>query len=220
MVLWLFFAAAHVGRLREHRGQRELISKVYFPRMIIPIAAVVPAADRLLRRVRRGARGDLRLRDRPAASEILLMPLLRDLWHWRLRTRHRAVALGAQRRFRDVPPRDPVHDPRRAVRQPDHLPVLILSRTTCRRSMRSTRWSACSRLTAGCCSRAAHWPGAIILIPLGASVVLLVTGAVYFQRAETQLRGRHLSRRAACDRDRRRSASATGSAQARAAARS
>jgi lipopolysaccharide transport system permease protein len=30
----------------------------------------------------------------------------------------------------------------------------------------------------------AGWPGAIILIPVAASIVLLVTGAAYFQRAE------------------------------------
>ena len=30
----------------------------------------------------------------------------------------------------------------------------------------------------------ASWPGALLLIPFGISVVLVVTGAMYFQRTE------------------------------------
>ena len=41
MVLWLFFSAAMSGRSESTVANEKLISKVYFPRVIIPLAAVV-----------------------------------------------------------------------------------------------------------------------------------------------------------------------------------
>ena len=39
----------------------------------------------------------------------------------------------------------------------------------------------------------ASWPGALLLIPIAISTILVVTGAIYFQRTEHTLRRRDLS---------------------------
>ena len=42
MVIWLFFSRRSRERPTARWRARTLISKVYFPRMVIPVAAVLP----------------------------------------------------------------------------------------------------------------------------------------------------------------------------------
>ena len=62
MLPWTFFANAVAAAANSLIGSSHLISKVYFPRILIPIAAIAARARRLRDLVRRPARDDGRVR--------------------------------------------------------------------------------------------------------------------------------------------------------------
>ena len=74
------------ARHREHGRERELISKVYFPRMIIPLAAVAPAAGRLRASRSSSCCVTLVVYGIVPPIQIFLMPARRARWRWRRRS--------------------------------------------------------------------------------------------------------------------------------------
>ncbi len=181
MVLWLFFSGAMSKAAESTVANERLISKVYFPRIIIPLAATVPALiDFCVAFVVVVAA--IFVYGIVPPIQILLMPLLLvlalvtaagiGLWLSALNVRYRdvhhaipfVILLGLFI--------SPITYPFDLV--PENVqPLYALNPLV--GVLETYRWMLFP---------SAGWPGAIILIPIAASVVLLVTGAAYFQRAE------------------------------------
>jgi lipopolysaccharide transport system permease protein len=181
MVLWLFFSGAMSNAAESTVANERLISKVYFPRVIIPLAATCPAlidfcVAFLVVLAAVFVYGIV------PPIQIFLMPLLLvvalttaiglGLWlsalNVRYRDVHHAIPFVIMLGLFISPityPFDLVPDSVQAIYAINPL-VGVLE---------AYRWMLFP---------SAGWPGAIILIPLAASVLLLVTGAAYFQRAE------------------------------------
>ena len=182
MVLWLFFAGAMSGSSESTVANEKLISKVYFPRVIIPLAAIFPPLiDFCVAFV--VVVITLLIYGIVPPVQIFLMPLLVvlalatavgvGLWFSALNVRYRDV-------HHAIPflilvglfvspityPFDLVPHALRAVYAINPL-VGVLE---------AYRWMLFPT---------AAWPGAIIFVSIGASAVLLVTGAAYFHRAES-----------------------------------
>jgi lipopolysaccharide transport system permease protein len=181
MVMWLFFANAMSLASQSTVANAQLISKVYFPRVIIPIAAVIqPAFDFMLALLVVFAA--MAVYGVDIGPQILLLPLLMPL--------ALAVALGLglwlsalHVRYRDVQVLvpfvvqvglfvTPILYPFDLV--PEHLqPLYALNPMV--GVLELYRWMLFD---------GSDWPGAIVLIPVAAAIVLLVSGALFFQRAE------------------------------------
>jgi lipopolysaccharide transport system permease protein len=181
MVMWLFFANAMSLASQSTVANAQLISKVYFPRVIIPIAAVIqPAFDFMLALLVVFAA--LAVYGVDIGPQILLLPLLMPL--------ALAVALGLglwlsalHVRYRDVQVLvpfviqiglfvTPILYPFDLV--PENLqPLYALNPMV--GVLELYRWMLFD---------GSDWPGAIVLIPVAAAIVLLVSGALFFQRAE------------------------------------
>ena len=103
---WTYFAGA-VGlaelSLVSNRG---LVTKVYFPRILLPLAGVTVPARRLPARVRRPLRDDGVVPGVAERWRIVLAPFF-SLWRSD-RARRRAVPLGCERPLSRRPVRDPV----------------------------------------------------------------------------------------------------------------
>ena len=181
MVMWLFFANAMSLASQSTVANAQLISKVYFPRVIIPIAAVIqPAFDFLLALLVVFAA--LAVYGVDIGPQILLLPLLMPL--------ALAVALGLglwlsalHVKYRDVQVLVPFFvqvglfiTP---ILYPFHLVPQNLQPLYALNPMVGVlelyRWMLFD---------GSDWPGAIVLIPVAAAIVLLVSGALFFQRAE------------------------------------
>lgn len=181
MVLWLFFATAMAASSESTVVNEKLISKVYFPRIVIPLSAVGPAlVDFCVAFMVVVA--TLLIYGIVPPIQIFLMPLLLLL---ALTT---AIGVGVwlsalNVRYRDVhhaipfmilvglfvsPITYPFHLVPAAVR-----PIYALNPLV--GVLEAYRWMLFP---------SAPWPGAIILIPIASSVLLLLGGAIYFQRAE------------------------------------
>jgi lipopolysaccharide transport system permease protein len=181
MVLWLFFSGAMANGAESTVANERLISKVYFPRVIIPLAAVCPAlidfcVAFLVVVVVVLAYGIV------PPIQIFLMPLLLllalttavglSLWLSALNVRYRDVHHAIPFVILVGLFVSPITYPFDLV--PDNVqPLYALNPLV--GVFETYRWMLFP---------SAGWPGAIILIPVAASVVLLVTGAAYFQHAE------------------------------------
>jgi lipopolysaccharide transport system permease protein len=181
MVMWLFFANSMSLASTSTVASAELISRVYFPRIIIPLAAVVqPAFDFVFALV--VVFIAMAVYGVEVGPQILLLPLLIPL--------ALAVALGLglwlsalHVRYRDVQIIipfivtvglfiTPIIYPFDLV--PDNLqPLYALNPMV--GVLELYRWMLFD---------STPWPGEIVFIPLVAGAVLLLGGAVFFQRAE------------------------------------
>jgi lipopolysaccharide transport system permease protein len=181
LVMWIYFASA-VSRAAESTvASADLISKVYFPRVVIPVAAVLaPTVDFLFAFV--VLLGALLLYGIPIQAELLLVPLLvpvalgialgAGLWLSALHVKYRDVNVLVPFLVQvglfitpviysfDLVPDD--YKPFYAIN-----PLVGLLETF--------RWMLFPNI---------GFPGAIMLIPLAAAILLLVSGALYFRRSE------------------------------------
>jgi lipopolysaccharide transport system permease protein len=181
MVMWLFFANSMSLASQSTVANAQLISKVYFPRVIIPVAAVLqPAVDFVLAMV--VVFVALAVYGVSIGPQILLLPLLMPL--------ALAVALGLglwlsalHVKYRDVQVLvpflvqvglfiTPILYPFDLVPEKAQ-PLYALNPMV--GVLELYRWMLFD---------GSDWPGAIVLIPIGAAIVLLVSGALFFQRAE------------------------------------
>jgi lipopolysaccharide transport system permease protein len=182
IVLWLFFASAMANASESTLANERLISKVYFPRVLIPLAAICPplidfCVAFVVVVLTLFAYGIV------PPIQILLMPALMllavttatgiGLWLSALNVRYRDV-------HHVIPfiilvglfispityPFDLVPQGVRAIYAINPLVGVF----------ETYRWMLFP---------SAGWPGAIILIPIAASLLLLISGAAYFQRAES-----------------------------------
>lgn len=181
MVMWLFFSGAMTSSSESTIKDKELISKTYFPRILIPISAVLPyvidfGIGFAVVLVFAMVTGHL-----PGVA-LLLLPVLVVL---ALST---ALGLGMWLSALNVKYRDVHHvvpfivlvgmfiTP---VTYPFHLIPVDLRPLYALNPMvgviEGFRWMLFSEVS---------WPGAVMAIPVATSVVLLVSGFLYFQRAE------------------------------------
>ena len=181
-MLWLFFAGAMTGASMSTVTNEMLISKVYFPRVIIPLAAVCPPLiDFCVAFLVVVA--TLLVYGIVPPIQIFLMPVLLllalttaigiGLWlsalNVRYRDVHHAIPFFILVGLFVTPIAYPFHLVPHAVRAIYAINPLV-------GVLEAYRWMLFP--TAG-------WPGAIIFISIAASVLLLVSGAAYFHRAES-----------------------------------
>jgi lipopolysaccharide transport system permease protein len=182
MVLWLFFSGAMSKSAESTVANERLISKVYFPRVIIPLAAACPALiDFCVAFVVVVAA--LFVYGIVPPIQIFLMPLLlalalttaigMGLWLSALNVRYRDVHHAIPFLILVGLFISPITYPFDLV---PHGVRAIYSINPLVGVLETYRWMLFP--TAG-------WPGAIVIIPIVASLILLVTGAAYFQRAES-----------------------------------
>ncbi len=181
MVLWLFFAGAMSNATSSTVANRELISKVYFPRILIPLAAVAqPLVDFviafvvvLLTLVVYGVTPPIQILLVPLALLLALTTALGiGLWLSAINVRYRDVHLAIP--FLIMvglfvsPITYPFHLVPEAVR-----PIYAINPMV--GVLEVYRWMLFPT---------ANWPGTLVLIPIAVSILLIVTGALYFQRTE------------------------------------
>jgi len=181
MVLWLFFANTMSAVSESTVANESLISKVYFPRIIIPLAAVGPALSNCLVAFIVVISINLVYGILPPI-QLVLMPVLMLL------TLTTAIGIGLWLSALNVRYRDVHHlipsvilvglfvSP---ITYPFHLvpaglrPIYALNPLV--GMLEAYRWMLFP---------SARWPGAIVLIPIVLSVLLILSGMIYFQRAE------------------------------------
>ncbi len=181
MTMWLYFSQAMQFASDSTVSSRELIAKVWFPRMIIPVSAVVPPAIDFIPAFVVALIVQLAYGIVPPI-QILLVPLLMavtlvvalgaGLWLSALNVRYRDIRLAVPFLIMVGLFVTPIVYPFDSV--PESVqPFYAINPMV--GVLETFRWMLFP---------AAEWPGALILIPLAAAVVLLVTGAWYFARAE------------------------------------
>ena len=190
MVLWLFFAAAMTAATASTVANRELISKVYFPRVIIPVAAIAqPLVDFaiafvvvLLTLVVYGITPPIQILLIPLAVALALTTALGiGLWLSALNVRYRDVHLA-------VPVPDHVGLFVSPITYPFHLvpadlrPIYALN--PARRRARDLPVDAVSDR---------ELAGRLLLISIAVSILLLVTGRDVLPAHRAHVRRRHLS---------------------------
>ncbi len=182
LVPWTFFATGLGQGANSLVGSQNLIKKVYFPRLVIPIASVLSGVV------------DFALAFLVLLGMMLfygIVPTLNVLWLPLLLLLALVTSLGVEPLA--VGPQRPVprHPLHRAL--PDPVLALRHARSPTPRaccpspgepSTASTPWPAWSRASAGPCSAPTPGPGPMILVSTVAAVTLLVTGAFYFRRME------------------------------------
>lgn len=181
MVLWLFFAGAMTAVTTSTVANRELISKVYFPRVLIPLAAgAQPLVDFaiafvivLLALVVYGVTPPIQVLLIPLAVGLALTTALGiGLWLSAINVRYRDVHLAVP--FLIMlglfvsPISYPFHLVPAAVR-----PIYAINPMV--GVLETYRWMLFPT---------ASWPGTLVLIPIGVSILLVATGALYFQKTE------------------------------------
>lgn len=181
MVMWLYFTGAISLSSESTVASAQLISKVYFPRIIIPVAGVVlPLTDLALGLV--VVIGVTLAYGVVPPVQVVLLPLLAlltlmtalgvGLWFSALNVKYRDIRLLVPFLIQVGLFVTPIVYPFSLV--PHSLrPFYALNPMV--GVLEAYRWMLFPR---------AAWPGAIILIPLGASLLLLVTGALYYRHAE------------------------------------
>lgn len=181
MVLWLFFAGTMNAATESTIANRELIAKVYFPRVIIPVAAAAqPLVDFAIAFVVvlatllvYGVTPPIQIVLIPFAVLLALLTALGiGLWLSAINVRYRDVHLA-------VPFLITVGLFVSPITYPFHLipsalrPIYALNPLV--GVLETYRWMLFP---------SADWPGMLLLIPIGISLLLVVTGAMYFQRTE------------------------------------
>jgi len=181
MVMWLFFSSSMSLASTSTVAGAELISKVYFPRIIIPLAAVVqPAFDFIFALAIVFVA--MAIYGVEVGPQILLLPLLMPtalavalglgLWLSALHVKYRDVQIVVPFIVMVGLFITPIIYPFDLV--PDDLqPLYALNPMV--GVLELYRWMLFA---------SSSWPGSIVLIPLVAGAVLLVGGAIFFQRAE------------------------------------
>ena len=182
MVMWLFFASAMTLSSESTVASSELISRVYFPRSIIPMAAVLPPlVDFAIAFVVvigamlvYGTEPSIRILLLPAMTLLALMTALGlGLWlsalHVRYRDVKQAVPFAILLGFFITPITYPF-----SVIPSNVQPIYSLNPMV--GVLEGYRWCLFSNF---------DFPGAVLLIPLIVGVVLLVTGALFFERMES-----------------------------------
>ena len=180
LVIWLFFAGAVEKSARSTVESEGLISKIYFPRAIIPVSAVVPPVIDLLLAVvvlivigaLYGFYPGLQILALPLCIGLALMTALGlGLWLSALNVKYRDAGLVVPFALLVGLFITPVMYPFDLV--PENVQWLY-SLNPMVGVLESFRWSMLGT----------DWPGALLLIPLATGIVLLVTGAIYFERAQ------------------------------------
>ena len=181
MVLWLFFAGAVAKAAESTVVNKVLISKVYFPRIIIPLAAVCPPlVDFCVAFV--VVLAVILAYGIVPPIQILLMPVVAVL------TLAAATGIGLWLSALNVHYRDvsqaipfvlmlglfvsPITYPFHLV---PHEARAIYAINPMVGILETYRWMLFPT---------AEWPGPLVLAPIIESVVLMLTGAAYFQRSE------------------------------------
>lgn len=180
MVMWIFFSAGMTNAAESTVVSADLISKVYFPRVIIPIAAIAPAAVDyavgfavvLLLAVGYGFLPGLQILAFPAVFALAALTVFGlALWLSALNVRYRDVHLAVPFLILLGLFITPIVYPLALV--PDNLQPLYAINPLVG-VFEAYRWMLLGT----------DWPGLLLLIPLVTSAVLVITGAFYFQRAE------------------------------------
>jgi lipopolysaccharide transport system permease protein len=162
-------------------ANRELISKVYFPRVIIPVAAVAqPLVDFaigfvvvLLALLIYGITPPIQILLIPLTVALALTTALGiGLWLSAINVRYRDVHLAIPFVIMVGLFISPITYPFRIVPAGLHAVYAINPLVGV---LETYRWMLFPT---------AAWPGVIVLIPIGVAIVLVVTGAIYFQRTE------------------------------------
>jgi len=180
MVMWLFFANAMQTCSESTTASAQLISKVYFPRMAIPIAAIAPAALDfaigfvvvVVVTLAYGFSLQIQLLLLPVVAALALATALGiGLWLSALNVKYRDVHLLVPFVILVGLFMSPIIYPFDLV--PEHLqPLYALNPMV--GVLEAYRWMLLGT----------DWPGTLMLIPIAASLILTVTGAVYFRKAE------------------------------------
>lgn len=180
LVVWLFFAAAVEKSARSTVESEGLISKIYFPRAIIPIAAVVPPiVDFVLAVIvligigaLYGFYPSVQILAVPACMALALCTALGlGFWLSALNVRYRDAGLVVPFAMMIGLFITPVIYPFELV--PEHLQTLYALNPMVG-VLEGFRWSMLGT----------PWPGALLLIPLATGLLLLISGAIYFERAQ------------------------------------
>lgn len=181
MVMWIAFTSAVQAGSESAVKSEALISKIYLPRAVIPIAAVLPATVDFFMGFIVLIVATIAFGLPPDPLKLLTVP-----WIWGLAT---LTALGFVLWFSalNVKYRDigqvvpfltlmglfitPIIYPFEQV-PADLQPYYAINPMV--GVLQAFRWAMLDTA----------WPGALMLIPLATSIVLLVTGLVYYRRAE------------------------------------
>ncbi len=181
MVMWLFFASSMSSASQSTVGSADLISRVYFPRIIIPLAAVIPPLLDfmvafivvLVTMLVYGVDPSVRVVLIPGITLLAMMTALgMGLWLSAMHVRYRDVqhvvpfiVLVGMFTTPIVYPFDII---------PSSVqPIFALNPMV--GVLEGYRWALFPSFS---------FPGAILLIPVIVSVVLVVTGALFFERME------------------------------------
>jgi lipopolysaccharide transport system permease protein len=181
MVLWLFFAGTMQGVTGSTVAGRELISKIYFPRLIIPVVAVAaPLVDFgiafvivLITVFVYGITPPIQVFLIPFVVALALLTALGiGLWLSALNVRYRDVHLAIPFLILVGLFISPITYPFHLV-PADLRPIYALNPVV--GVLEAYRWMLFP---------SAAWPGALLLIPIAVSAILVVSGAIYFTRTE------------------------------------
>lgn len=181
MVLWLFFATMISAVTISTVANRELVAKIYFPRVIIPVAALAaPGVDFviafvvvLLTLVVYGITPPIQILLIPLVVALTLTTALGlGLWLSALNVRYRDVHLAVPFVILLGLFISPITYPFHLV--PANLrPIYSINPMV--GVLEAYRWMLFPK---------AQWPGALVLVPVAMSILFVVTGAIYFQRTE------------------------------------
>ena len=181
LILWLFFSTAMQRVTASTVDNRALIEKVYFPRLIIPVVALAaPLVDFtvafvvvLLTLVVYGITPPIEVFLIPFVVLLGLMTAFGiGLWLSAFNVRYRDVHMAVPFLIMVGLFISPITYPFHLV--PANLrPIYAINPVV--GVLEAYRWMLFPRAT---------WPGALLLIPIAISAILVITGAVYFQRTE------------------------------------
>jgi lipopolysaccharide transport system permease protein len=181
MAMWLYFSQAMQFASDSTVASRELIAKVWFPRMIIPISAVIPPAIdfvpaflvALIVQLAYGVVPPVQILLIPFLAVLtLLVALGIGMWLSALNVRYRDIRLAVPFLIMVGLFVTPIVYPFDSV--PDSVqPIYALNPMV--GVLESYRWMLYPD---------ADWPGPLILIPLATAAILLVSGAWFFARSE------------------------------------
>jgi lipopolysaccharide transport system permease protein len=181
MVLWLFFTSSLVRSADSTVASSDLISKVYFPRVAIPLAAALaPVADFAVAFL--VVVGALLVYGQPIDAKILLIPLMvplvlalalgAGLWLSALYVRFRDIGLIVPFMVQVGLFITPIIYPFSLL--PDNL-RLVYGLNPMVGVLELYRWMIFP---------GTDWPGAVVIVPLIVAPLLLVSGAAFFERSQ------------------------------------